>query len=384
MKRILVLNPWRGLIGPNVGMLQLGKALLHRGYGLEIVAPEVDEMHQELREDGANIHVAEFGKTPRTLNPLRLLGFVRANRANIRKLADKIRETHSDLLVLNSENMLTLPKSGRLAGVPSAVIIRGIRFAELGIFGRTYFCLQKRHVNRYMAVSETVRSCMTDAGVPEDMIAVTPNGVDTEKFSPGPSRGQVRRELGIPADAPLVGAICHLVPRKGNHHLVEAMIEVNRAMPEAHALLIGHLPHGADPEYEANLREMVRGERLADRVHFMGYRKDTPDLLKAVDLLAHPSETESFGRTIAEAMATGKAVVGFRHSAVAELIVHGKTGLLAEPFDHHEYAVHLMRLLQDVDLRDRMGHAGRERVLECYDLKVCIERLVGELEDLIL
>ncbi|MDY7011396.1 MAG: glycosyltransferase family 4 protein, partial [Planctomycetota bacterium] len=128
------------------------------------------------------------------------------------------------------------------------------------------------------------------------------------------------------------------------------------------------------------LRRQAADLGIADRVIFAGRRTDIPDLLRLVDVLVHPSETESFGRTIAEAMACEKPVVGFRVGAVGELISDGQTGILIEPFDTEAMAEATVRLLKDENLRRLMGEAGRERALRLYDLKTNIAAMVDVIE----
>jgi glycosyltransferase involved in cell wall biosynthesis len=365
-------------------MLQLGEAIIGRGHQLDVICLERDETHLKLEELGSSIMpVPQLRKTPRTLNPWRLLASGLKS-CRIKKLiADRVEQVKAELLIINSENMFAIPKAGKMAQVSTAVIIRGIRFAELGILGKVYFRLQKRWVDRYMAVSKTVRDRMQDMGVSSNQISVTPNGVDTTLYKVGPSKLRLRDEFAIPESAPLIGTVCHLVPRKGVHHLLEAMKKIDAKVPSAHLLVLGDVPNGGDPRYAEILKNTAIETGLSRKVHFAGYRSETHEILKCIDVLAHPSETESFGRVIAEAMACGRPVVGFRVGAVGELIVDGETGLLAEPFDIDTFASHIVQLVKDKTLRDRLGEASRKRAVANYDLRKCLDRLVNELVELV-
>ncbi len=100
-----------------------------------------------------------------------------------------------------------------------------------------------------------------------------------------------------------------------------------------------------------------------------------------MDVVVHPSESESFGRSIAEAMACGKPVIGFAVGAVPELVLDGQTGIVVRPFDTAALAAAIERLLIDESRRQQMGAAGRQRARELYDLKRNVGAAISLLEE---
>ena len=132
--------------------------------------------------------------------------------------------------------------------------------------------------------------------------------------------------------------------------------------------------------YARGLQDAAERLSVMDRLRFCGYREDVPELLACMDVVVHPSETESFGRAIAEAMACGKPVVGFDVGAVGELIDDGRTGILVPPFDPDGLARAVVRLLRDDALRAGMGRAAREKALRCYDVRRTIGAAIDVLE----
>jgi glycosyltransferase involved in cell wall biosynthesis len=378
---ILFVNRWRGTIGPNVGLKQMVGGCLRRGHEVHIASPWRDDCLEGLSAAGAHVHRVEglefapHGGCPFSLVRHGIRGVFASGR-----LARLAREIGASLLVVNGENMLFAPRAGRLAGCPVVVVMQGARFAGLGLAARIFFRLQKRWVNRYLAISQTVAEGLARVGVGRDKVVTIFCGVDAEVFAPRSPDPALAARLGIPPRAQVILAVCNLEPRKGVHHLIESFGLVAGQSPQAICVIVGGPTHPDDEAYAAQLRRRAESLGLSGKVVFTGQRPDVPDLLALADVVAHPSETESFGRAVAEAMAAGKPVVGFRVDAVAELIDDGVTGLLADPFDARDFAAGLLRLLADADLRTQMGQAGRQRVLRLYDLKVNLPATVDLLE----
>lgn len=317
IRTILFVNPWQGVIGPNVGMGQLAREALSRGHAVHIVLRECDEAAEALLHSGAQLHVMQgLELTPRSVRLLSLGKHLLRTWAASRRVAALARRIAADVICINSENMLLMPRAGRLAERRVMVVVRGIRFMELGLAGRAYFGLQKRWVDRYLAVSNSVRDGLLGMGVADGRISVVCNGVDTQVFAPGPPDAAKAGQLGIPPGHSVVAAVSHLVARKGMHHLIEALGHVMRGRPQTTCLIVGGVLDEESRPYADALKKRAAELGIADRVRFLGSRNDVADIFRLGDVVVHPSETESFGRTIAEAMACGKPVVGFRVGAV--------------------------------------------------------------------
>jgi glycosyltransferase involved in cell wall biosynthesis len=122
-------------------------------------------------------------------------------------------------------------------------------------------------------------------------------------------------------------------------------------------------------EYERSLRRIVAEGGVTDRVHFHGYRNDSANFLAQAYVCVQPSLPvleESFGRTVAEAMAAGVPAVVFRSGALQETVIHEETGLICNETTPECLAAALRRLLLDSSLRHRYGAAGRCRYEQLY------------------
>jgi glycosyltransferase involved in cell wall biosynthesis len=212
---------------------------------------------------------------------------------------------------------------------------------------------RRRCAARVIAVSECARRTYLATGwdTPERVVAIH-NGV-AGRAQPGAGTA-VRRELGIPADAPLVAMVSTLRPEKAHDVALAAHALLRERFPAARLLVVGEGPaeHAIEP--------LVRAAGPA--VVMAGYRDDVMAVLDAADLLLHPSRMEAFPTTLLEAMAASVPIVATRVGGIPEIVRDGHEGLLVDaPPDAGQVAAALARLLADPELRRRMGTAARER-----------------------
>jgi glycosyltransferase involved in cell wall biosynthesis len=172
----------------------------------------------------------------------------------------------------------------------------------------------------------------------------------------------VRRELGIPSSTPMVLSAARLFRAKGLVELVRATARARREVPELRLVVVGEdYPPGNGHGRE--LRRLAGELGIGDEVLFCGYRKDMASLMAACDIFALPSFDEPFGLVYAEAMAMKRPVVALDAGGAPEVVEHDRSGLLARPGDVEDLTRHLVTLLRDRPLRNRMGEHGR-RVVE--------------------
>jgi glycosyltransferase involved in cell wall biosynthesis len=210
--------------------------------------------------------------------------------------------------------------------------------------------------HRAIAVSRSTRDFLVrERHVPADRVRLIWNGAPLEEFAPvSRERAQaVRRELGLAADAPVIGAIGRLNTQKGHAYLLEAAPAVVAAQPTVRFLIVG------DGDLMTPLREQARALGLGDRVCFAGHRTDVPDLLGAIDVLALPSLYEGTPLALFEAMAAAKAIVATAVDGCAEVLEDPTTARLVPPRDAPALARALIALLRDPLERGRLSEAAR-------------------------
>ena len=235
------------------------------------------------------------------------------------------------------------------------------------------------HAARVIAVSEAVaQQLRKDNVVPAEKISVVLNGIDTAKFARAKAefdREQFLEAWNFPRDSLLVGTVGELSPLKGQEEFIRATAQVLRGFPGAYFVVCG-VDHSEDGRHQKRLEQLIAEAGLKDRVRLVGWLEDLPKLYSALDVFVSASHTESFGLAIAEAMASGAAVVATRTEGARELITEGNTGLLVSIGDVDALASNILRLLTYADERIRLGQMAQQYAAANFSL----ERMVDETE----
>jgi glycosyltransferase involved in cell wall biosynthesis len=254
--------------------------------------------------------------------------------------------------------------ASRLWGIPYVVTCHndllglGWRQIALDIYTRLTAAPVLRSASRLIVVSADYGANSQFAHIfaqhAPDVVEV-PNGVDTTRFRPGVDGTPIRVRYNIPPQAGVVmfvGTLDRAHPAKRLDILLEAM--AGEQLAEAYLLVVG------GGELLDNYQTQARQLGVARRVIFTGLvaHSDLPPYYAAADVLALPSDAESFGIVLIEAMACGTPVVAFHIPGVRQVVDDGQTGLLVEPGERAAFAAGLGRVLSDADLRARLGEAA--------------------------
>jgi len=230
--------------------------------------------------------------------------------------------------------------------------------------------LAGRFVHQYIAVSEANRRYLVDEKrLPARKIVVIHNGVDLGRFTPGhrpPS--DLRQRLGFGADDPVLLVVGRLEPQKGHAVLLDAMPAIFREFPATRLVCVGE---GA---LRAELEEKADQVSFRDAVRFAGRQPNVEDWLALADVVVLPSFYEGLPLAAIEALAAGRAMVATAVDGTPEVVVDGMTGLTVPPGNPARLARAICRLLGDTPLREKLGQAGREWVLERFDQAQQIQR----------
>ena len=232
-----------------------------------------------------------------------------------------------------------------------------------------------RRADVVIAVSEADRRWLVDVeGLSADKVRVVPNGVPP-LVSNG---GDVRAELGIPTDAPVVVIAAVVRPEKALGNLVRAAAIL---APEVRGLRI--LVAGTGPPSQVEeLERLVRELQLDEVVTLLGMRADVPDVLAAADVAVICSDREGQPLALMEYMAAGKAIAATRVGGVPELIEDRVSGLLVPPGDVNALAGAIRELLRDPLLREELGRHARERQQAGLTFDGMLRRLEALYEEL--
>ena len=272
-----------------------------------------------------------------------------------------------DLIYANTQKALVAGAiASLLTGKPLVYHLHDI--LSLEHFSQTNRRLAVSLANRFAALiianSQATKTAFIEAGGKSKLVEVVYNGFDLEKYQDKSDRlTQLKQELNL-SGRYIIGHFSRLSPWKGQHILIEALTHC----PHATAILVGDALFG-EHEYVEQLHQQVTQLGLSDRVRFLGFRSDIPQLMSMCDLVVHTSTAaEPFGRVIVEAMLCGKPIVATAAGGATELIEHGHTGWLTPPGDTLELAEIIDRCRQQPELTDKIARSGKISATRRFDL----------------
>ena len=199
-----------------------------------------------------------------------------------------------------------------------------------------------------------------------------PNGIDFSRFENIPSGHLFREMYSIPDTSPVILYTGRLAVNKGLDTLLTSFADVRKEFPDCYLCLVGD-----DQGMGDKLRRQANELGIQKNVVFTGHIEETVfrDAYGAADVFVLPSEYEAFGIVLLEAMACKVLCVGTRVGGVPEVIRDGIDGLLVEYKDARSLARSMIKLLSDVELREKMGEAGRERVRREFTWSSVVDRI---------
>lgn len=227
-------------------------------------------------------------------------------------------------------------------------------------------------VHRAIAVSEsTKREWQRRIRLRGKPFATIHNGIDPDYFCRTRSRGDARRLLGLPADERiLIGAAGRLHPQKGFEYLIEALALLARDFPNVALLLAG------EGECRPALEARAASLGILDRVIFLGFCSDVRVVYDAIDMFSMSSLCEALPFALLEAMSHELPVAATDVGGVSEVLKPGVTGYLASARDAAGLAACLRPLIESAPLRDKMGAAGRRRVIDYFHERDCVRKTI--------
>jgi glycosyltransferase involved in cell wall biosynthesis len=239
-------------------------------------------------------------------------------------------------------------------------------------YGIDRCCLRRYEV--VISVSDDLHRRCRELGVPRDRSILIENGIDTRQFARSRRREEAKRDLGIPEERLVIGAIGRLSEEKGFDLLIQSVDRLLLSGLDVELFIAG------EGDQHDRLAAMIRTLGREDRIHIAGFVSEPIALYEALDVFALSSLREGLPNVVLEAMAMEVPVVATRVAGVPRLIEHEENGLLVEVGDTDQLGSTIARLLADGALRDRLGEAGRRTVESRFSFERRMER-IGEIYD---
>lgn len=280
------------------------------------------------------------------------------------RLAALIRAAKPDLVHLHSRRGADLwgGVAARMAGVP-CVLSRRVDNPE----ARWLVALKYALYDHVITISEGICDVLLAEGLAPQKVSCVRSAVDAEPYLRPVDAAAFRREFGLPENAVVIGMVAQLIQRKGHRYLLEAVRTLQKDYPELRIVLFGQGPLRDD------LENAVAADGLTGIVRFAGFRKDLPAWLGGLDILAHPADMEGLGVSLLQASAAAVPIVASRAGGMPEAVLDGVTGIIIPPGDVQALTAALRRLLDDAQLREQMGAAGRSRILNEFSVDAMVD-----------
>jgi glycosyltransferase involved in cell wall biosynthesis len=347
---------WRG--GQSQALLTL-VGLRERGHEVELLAARDSPLANRISEAGITVHqVPRFG----------LRGW--ASCAMRRLIAGR----RFELVHLNEPHALT-----------AAWLARAHRRVPLLLSRRIGFPLQKNAVSqaryqaveRFVANSKDVAQSLIDSGIAAERISIVNEGVELFPLPTPEQRSSARKHWGVRESEFLFGCVGVFVPEKGQRHLIEALPLVRAWHPEVRLLLAG------DGACRAELQALAKRLGQTEAVLFPGFVKEVAQVYAALDAFAFPSEFEGLGTALQAAMAAGLPCISTRRGALGEVVDGERTALVVEP-NGKEFAVAMLRLINDEVLQKNLSQASRREVEQRFSAEHMVENTIRVYADVLL
>lgn len=220
-----------------------------------------------------------------------------------------------------------------------------------------------------IVANSRLTATLLGAVVPGVDIDLVPNGLALGRFD------DVARAVDPAAPVRVVSMVGHLhSPVKRHALFVDAAAIVARHHPDVEFRIYGHRDQGSAGSHEEALRRRAEEQGLA-RLVFAGYVADPAQVMRESDIVVQPTSVESFGRVAVEAMAARVAVVGVADGALAELVEHEQSGLLAPTATATDLAAVIGRAIDDTELRVKVVEAARDRAWNLFSVERCADRI---------
>ena len=366
--------------GPALHVSYLTAGLRERGYDTTLVAGTLarGEDSMSFVADARDVEVVRIDELGREISPLRDLV------ATLR-LARLIRRERPDILHTHTAKAGTVGRvAALLAGrrAPPIVVHTFHGHVLRGYFGplrsRLFRLLERwlaARTTALIAVSPQVRDDLVALGVaPPERFVVIRLGIELDErvAAEQDGRAESRRYLGIASDRFAVGWIGRMTAVKRTDDVLVAFRRLRDDGVDAVLCMVGDGPDRPELERRAHELGVIRDTL------FLGYQEDVAPFYAAFDALVLPSSNEGTPVSAIEALAAGRPVVATRVGGVPDVVQEGQDGFLVDPGATDDLADRLARLARDPALRERMGGAGRERVLPRY----AVARLIDDVDRL--
>jgi len=365
--------------GGEKSMLELVKSLLQKKYRVFSILPGKGVFYDELVSAGVNVKVRSMPIIYRSYNPFKFIywmirlicfGFFTAGWVKKNKIQ-----------IIHANKTTSVFHGAALSFFAMKPIVWHVRNynSRFGITGAIVY----KMVDSVICISnEVAKPFYRFFKQNPEKINVVYNGVSVKPFYKVSYKSdKLTGLMDIKNSGFIVGMIGRITAYKRMETFLEAFRIISKTKHNIYGVIIGDCVTSnpkqlkMDMEYKEWLYSLHKRWHLENRVKFLGYRTDSSDLMKDLDVLVITSISEPFGRVIIEAMSEGIPVIGTQSGGIPEIIVDGKTGILFKPDDCQKLADSIILLCQEPMLRRRISESAWRRTRDMFSVHNHVENV---------
>lgn len=241
-----------------------------------------------------------------------------------------------------------------------------------------------KRVDCALAISEVIKKNLADTTpFDKNKIKLLYDGIDVSKFDPSKAeRNKIRNGFKINENEIVIGMMARFSPGKGHEEFLQAAEVLSQKFDNLKFMIVGEPSMGED-EYGNKIKSLVENSKIKNKIIFTGFRKDTADILSAMDIFAFPSHAEAFGMALIEAMAMEKPSVCSNSDGVLDIAVSSVTSYLFDKQNAADLASKMEQLIESPVKLEQFGKAAREKVINNFDINLVTEQVINIYTELI-
>jgi glycosyltransferase involved in cell wall biosynthesis len=355
--------------GAEVACERLALGLMDRGHKVTVVVDQENEVYQRFVAKGLNCKVFRL--------PFREKKSVVSYAYHWMRLRRFVQKFQPDLVHCND-----LPTHQFVSSVAGSLGLPRVCHHRFIYNGKCIDWLNRQGAEIHLFVSNYLKDLLSgeSAKLASEPRQVLYDGLPMGSVRSDSDRRQARDKLGIAQESRLVLFAGQVIERKGVKELLDAWKKIDSEKYRSSLVLIGD-----DIQNNGAYRKQMQSYASSEGIQatFMGFQNNVPEWLQAADIAVVPSREEPLGNATLEAMATGLPVVGTLTGGIPEMIEEEQTGLLVQVNDPDRLANALNRLLEDPELAQKLGQAGRIRCERIFSIATHTDAMIEVFQDLL-
>lgn len=343
--------------------LKISLLLKEKGHEIHVICPKNSELEKNTVKHGIRT-IPLWNREKSVLLPAqKLKKLVRSEKYNV---------VHTHL----SHDLWTIVPALNLSRSPAKLFLSkhmGSGVSKKDIFHKYLY----NRVNHIFAVSDYVKQRVIETcPVDESKVSILYPGLNLENYNPKiHDKKEIRNEFSIDDRSIVIGMAGRMSPGKGHEEFLKAAKILKDEYGRRLKFLVAGSASYGENNYEKEILELASRLNINDITLFTGYRNDIPRMMAVFDIFVFPSHEESFGIALTEAMAMELPVIASNNAGIKDIVIDKETGLLVPPKNPVQLAEAIKTLVENTNLRETFGKAGRKRAVEIFNAEDELNKL---------